>query len=170
MAELSTEVLQAAFGDKTLAAEIVSIVLDDALGETNPVILSVTPDVADSGVSVDIGVGTFSLVGAYREQFEHHIKWSENQPPDHSPPTKHESLSWEDVPLFGVGVFDFLFAYIPPSIMSTTVTYSVVGTYDVADPLLPTLPAVETAFTGTVTQEVTYDVPSNVEEFKRRLP
>ena len=170
MAELDITVLQVALGDKTITPETVTLTVDALLGEENPVITSVTPNVPDTGVSVNIGTGTFQLTGAYVDKFAHGIKWSENQPADHSPPTQHASNSWSNVPLFGVDPFDFLFAYLPPDIMTTSVTYTVVGTYDLGDPLLPAVPPVETPFTGTVTQEVQYDTDNNVAEFKKRLP
>lgn len=142
---------------------------DATMTEYGGVITSVVPDIVDAGVGTSIVGDVATVSGEYTSLFPHVISWAAPQSPAHEPPVFTDSISWGNVPDPGDPAIWYLYAYRPPPEQVKTVTFTVTGTYsrqDVAEPPDPTPdPVTGIPFSLTFTQDVLYDLDTNVAEF-----
>tara|TARA_R110002073_G_scaffold315657_1_gene488322 strand:+ start:96 stop:617 length:522 start_codon:yes stop_codon:yes gene_type:complete len=142
--------------------------IDPMIDEYNGVILSVTADTPDTGVTIDIDGATATISGRYEAQFAHSISWAAPQSEDHEPPVFSTDVSWGDVPDPGDPSIWYLYAYRPPPTQTTTITYTIQGTFSrqIIEEIPPDPdPIHNIPFSFQVTQTVNYDLDANVAEF-----
>lgn len=154
---------------------------DPSVIESDAVITSVTPNISDSGVNIDVSGTTITLSGpGYRQAFATEIGYAGPQVDPLAKPPYYEVTSWGSVPEpDDIENFYFLYKFKAPDVMVTTITYTVEGTYSETEQITTGEPPNEVTepgdtitgipFTLAFTQTVSYDLDANVAEFKRYI-
>ncbi len=144
--------------------------------ESNVVITSFTSNPSDVGLTLSFSGTRATVTGEYMEQFVSEIGWAEPQVNLLTRPVYHEDSNWSMVPdPTDTANFFFLYKYQAPDVLTTTITYTVAGTFDRTEippeDEIPPLPreSVPMTFSLTVTQVVNYDLPENIRQFRRYI-
>jgi hypothetical protein len=136
--------------------------------ESNAMITNVSTDIVDSGVLIDFTTTPSELfiTGRYEQQFSNIIKYNEPQVDKYTPANAITVNNWGDMPEPNDPAIWFIFAWIPPMVLSRLVTYTISAEWDEEDTAAP---GVITAQTGTftATQLVVYDSDANRIQFER---
>lgn len=157
-------------------------------------ITSVSISPTDSGMSSTFTSGNARIFGEYRDQFVMAMSYTEPQiERDESgdpirdgsgaviensklPLVQHSVSGWGDVPLpEDTENIWYLYEFKPPSETESSVTLTVSGTMSThtsSTPPLPTDPVVVTGvpWSASINQAVSWDIDTNVAEFKKYYP
>lgn len=173
--------------------EVITAVPENSEGYDEAVegITSVVFSVSDSGMGSSDSGGSVTISGVYRDQFNMAMGYvepqierdvsgdplrdSEGNPINNTklPLVQHEVSSWGDVPTPEMTEdIWYLYKFTPPGETRTSVTITVSGTMTTTDtPIAPAVgdPVVTTGvpWSGSVTQEVLWDIDTNIAEFRR---
>lgn len=146
----------------------------DTLTEENYVITSVNVDVSDPGITLNYTSDPTKLVvsGAYNNQFQHQLGYTEPQVDELTAPVEVFTSSWSEVPEpADTESIWFLFEYTPPASVSVTVTYEIEASWVEVDSTIITNPTqTDRSETFYISQVVSYDIATNITQFKKYYP